>query len=266
MAKVKLIGSSALALALSSLSGCQLFQLHSEVTVSSHVVNDNVDVIALVREQMDMYLGYQGREYFLNQILVALESGTRDRFKGKDPDTYAWWKIHVQPIQWHQAELTLAMEEGVEVYQELEFVDVPYLSKTTMNLRSKPTREGKELSQIHKGEVFNVLAIATDLPWFVVEQKGVIKGYMHKDYARSNAGERDILSTPANPLLDTLSAAISPSIKSDQPRYDLVGRYTCRMLNYELSKDGDFTTGSLRACRKQRKVWYIDSSLQSDQS
>ncbi|MDF5068655.1 SH3 domain-containing protein, partial [Vibrio parahaemolyticus] len=41
--------------------------------------------------------------------------------------------------------------------------------------------------------------------------------------------------------------------------HELSGNYTCRSLSYELTKDGDITTGSLRACRKKRKVWYIDT-------
>ncbi|MEX3072121.1 SH3 domain-containing protein [Vibrio alginolyticus] len=264
MAKAKQLGRSALALTLISLSGCQLFQSHTfpshpQATVSPLVASGHAHVVALVRDQMDMYLSYEGREYFLNQLLVALESDTRDRFKGKDPETYAWWKIRVQPNEWHQARATLPMEEGVETYGQLTFMDVPYRSKTTMNLRSKPSPDAEELSQISKGEVFNVLAITDESPWFLVEQRGVIKGYMHKDYARSNAGERDILSTPPNPLLVT-SSSINEKL---QNQYDMNGRYTCRMLSYELSKDGDYTTGSLRACRKQRKVWYIDTALQS---
>ncbi|MDW3049093.1 SH3 domain-containing protein, partial [Vibrio sp. Vb1554] len=42
-------------------------------------------------------------------------------------------------------------------------------------------------------------------------------------------------------------------------RHELLGSFTCRALSYELTKDGDVTTGSLRACRKKRKVWYIDT-------
>ncbi len=267
MAKAKQLGRSALALTLFSLSGCQLSQSHTEVTVSPLIANSHAHVIALVREQMDMYLSYEGREYFLNQVLVALESDTRDRFKGKDPETYAWWKIHVQPNEWHQATVALPMEEGVESYQQLTFMDVPYRSKTTVNLRAKPGLEGEPLGELGKGEVFNALAITEDSPWFLVEQKGVIKGYMHKDYARSNVGERDILSTPPNLLITPRSAETSSGVKKNvRSHYALSGRYTCRMLSYELSKDGDFTTGSLRACRKKRKVWYIDSSQPSHQS
>ncbi len=268
MAKAKQIWRSALALTLIGLSGCQLFQFHPKATDLSLAVNDHDHVVALVREQMDLYLSEEGRAYFLNQILVALESGTRDRFKGKDPETYTWWKVRVNPYEWHQAEVVLPMEEGVETYRQLEFVDVPYLSKATMNLRSKPSTEGEALSQISKGEVFNVLAITSDLPWFVVEQQGIVKGYMHKDYARSHVEDWTILSTPPNPLLSKQlaskrSAATSSTFNNnDQPHYGVVGNYTCRMFSYELSNDGDFTTGSLRACRKQRKIWYIDSSLQ----
>nr|WP_321459068.1 SH3 domain-containing protein [uncultured Vibrio sp.] len=255
MAKAKPFGCSALALTLISLSGCQLFQLQTSQNVPLLVANDHAQVVAMIRDQMDMYLSYEGREYFLNQILVALESDSRDKFKGKDPETYAWWKIRVQPNQWHQAEGIRPMEEGIEVSHDLEFMDVPYRSKSTLYLRSKPSPDGEELSKITKGEVFNVVAKVADLPWYLVEQRGVIKGYVHKDYTRSNVGERDILSTPPNPLLD--------SPKLTDPNYEyyylLQGSYTCRVLSYELSKGGEFATGSLRACRKQRKVWYIDS-------
>lgn len=262
MTKAKLLGCSALIFTLISLSGCQLLRSHTHASVSPLVARDHAQAIAVVRDQMDLYLSDEGRGSFLNQMLVALESDTRDRFKGKDPDTYAWWKIRVQPNEWHQAKIVTPMVEGVEPYSELEFIDVPYRSKTTIHLRSKPSPEGEALSTISKGEVFNVLAIAADLPWFLVEQKGVLKGYIHKDYARSNVGERDILSTPPNSLIGQ-----STGLKeSDHQHYDLTGRYTCRMLTYELSKDGDFTTGSLRACRKQRKLWYIDSPQPARQS
>ncbi len=100
-----------------------------------------------------------------------------------------------------------------------------------------------------------MLAKVVDQPWFLVEQKGVIKGYVHKDYARSNVINRDILSTQPNPLLEPNSS------KTEQTsiEHELSGNYTCRSLSYELTKDGDMTTGSLRACRKKRKVWYIDT-------
>ncbi|MGP8307122.1 SH3 domain-containing protein [Vibrio sp. YIC-376] len=256
MAIAKQIGRSALALTLISLSGCQLFQSRTEAKISPFVTNDHAQIVALIRDQMDMYLSYEGRGHFLNQMLVALESDTRDRFKGKDPDTYVWWNIQVQPNEWHQAEVIRLKEEGVETYHKLEFIDVPYRSKTTIHLRSKPSLEGEELSLINKGEVFNVIAQVSDVPWFVVEQKGVIKGYIHKDYARSNVGERDILSTPPNLLLS--QSEVGNNSYGDS--YNLTGSYTCRVLSYELSKEGEFTSGSFRACRKQRKIWYIDSS------
>ncbi len=83
----------------------------------------------------------------------------------------------------------------------------------------------------------------------------MIKGYVHKDYARSNVINRDILSTQPNPLLEPNSS------KTEQTgiEHELSGNYTCRSLSYELTKDGDMTMGSLRACRKKRKVWYIDT-------
>ncbi|ANQ20504.1 hypothetical protein BA893_01965 [Vibrio natriegens] len=255
MAKAKQFGCSALALTLISLSGCQLFQSQTTLIVPPTVANDQAQVIAVIRDQMDMYLSYEGRESFLKQMLVALESDNRDRFKGKDPETYAWWKIHVQPNELHQAEAVRPMEEGIEVYQGLEFMDVPYRSKSTLHLRSKPSSDGEELSSVSKGEVFNVVAKVSDLPWYLVEQRGVIKGYLHQDYARSNVGERDLLSTPPNPLLASAKVADD----NFEYRYELQGSYTCRVLSYELSKNGEFTTGALRACRKKRKVWYIDA-------
>jgi hypothetical protein len=253
MAIAKHMGRSALALTLISISGCQMLQSRSEVTIPPFVANDHAQIVALIRDQMDMYLSYEGRAYFLNQMLVALESDTRDRFKGKDPDTYVWWNIRVQPNESHHAEVLRPKEEGVETYSSLEFMDMPYRSKTTIHLRSKPSLEGEELGVISKGEVFNVIAQATDTPWFVVEKKGVIKGYIHKDYARSNVGELDILSTPPNSLVRQSEVVIS----SDANSYNLTGSYTCRLLSYELSKEGEFTSGSFRACRKQRKIWYI---------
>lgn len=256
MAIAKQMGRSALAFTLISLSGCQMFQSRSETTIAPVLANDHAQIVALIRDQMDMYLSYEGRASFLNQMLVALESDTRDRFKGKDPDTYVWWNIQVQPNEWHQAEVVRPREEGVETYRQLEFIDVPYRSKAAIHLRSKPSVEGDVLSLISKGDVFNVIAQTSDVPWFVIEDKGVIKGYLHKDYARSNVGERDILSTPPSLLLNQ-----SDVVKhSDGNSYNLTGSYTCRLLSYELSKDGEFSSGSFRACRKQRKIWYIDAS------
>jgi hypothetical protein len=92
----------------------------------------------------------------------------------------------------------------------------------------------------------------------LVEQKGLIRGYVHKDYARSNVVNRDILSIKPNPLLSDETSSV------DKPKdNELFGSYTCRDLSYELTKNGNITTGSLRACRKQRKIWYIDAPAES---
>ncbi|MCG0013063.1 SH3 domain-containing protein [Vibrio parahaemolyticus] len=256
MVTAKQLGRSALALTLISLSGCQLFQSNTNAEVASSViVNDHAQSIVVISDQMDMYLSSEGRESFLNQMLVALESDSRDKFKGKDPDTYSWWKIRVQPNEWQQAEIVRPVEEGVDTSNKLEFMDVSYRSKTGLNLRSKPSVESTKLGQLEKGEVFNALARVEGEPWILVEQKGVIKGYVHQDYVRSNVVNRDILSTQPNPLLDAQQATHSVS----SVRHELLGSYTCRALSYELTKGGDVTTGSLRACRKKRKVWYIDT-------
>ncbi|ELE7132473.1 SH3 domain-containing protein [Vibrio harveyi] len=252
----KQLGRSALALALVSLSGCQLLQFGQPTEATSSVVaSDHAHSILMINHQMDEYLSEDGRESFLNQMLVALESDNRDKFKGKDPDTYSWWKIRVQPNQWKEAEVSRPMVEGVDTSNTLEFMDVSYRSKTTLNLRAKPSLKGEKLGELTKGEVFNALAKVEGEPWLLVEQKGVIRGYVHKDYARSNVVNRDILSIKPNPLL---KHNVEPS---EQGKNELFGSYTCRDLSYELTKDGHMTTGSLRACRKQRKIWYIDAPV-----
>ncbi|MFH4529928.1 SH3 domain-containing protein [Vibrio diabolicus] len=256
MRLAKQFGRSAAVFTLVSLSGCQLFQSQTYMAeISPVAINDHSQSVIVINDQMDRFLSYEGRESFLNQMLVALESDSRDKFKGKDPETYSWWKIRVQPSEKQQAEVFRPTADGVDTSNPVEFMDVSYRSKTTLNLRSKPSLEGEKLGVLSKGEVFNVLAKVVDQPWFLVEQKGVIKGYVHKDYVRSNVVNRDILSTQPNPLLEYVSS----TTEQTGIEHELSGNYTCRSLSYELTKDGDMTTGSLRACRKKRKVWYIDT-------
>ncbi|WP_061035033.1 MULTISPECIES: SH3 domain-containing protein [Vibrio] len=255
----KQLGRSTLAIAVLSLSGCQLLQFGlAEATASSVMRNDHAQSVMVINHQMDQYLSEDGRESFLNQMLVALESDNRDKFKGKDPDTYTWWKIRVQPNQWKEAEVSRPVVEGVDTSKTLEFMDVSYRSKTTLNLRSNPSLDGEKLGELTKGEVFNAIAKVEGEPWLLVEQKGLIRGYVHKDYARSNVVNRDILSIKPNPLLSDETSSV------DKPKdNELFGSYTCRDLSYELTKNGNITTGSLRACRKQRKIWYIDAPAES---
>ncbi len=250
----KQFGRSALALAVISLSGCQLLQFGAPTqTTSSVMKDDHAKSVMAINHQMDQYLSEDGRESFLNQMLVALESDNRDKFKGKDPDTYTWWKIRVQPNQWKEAEVSRPVVEGVDTSSTLEFMDVSYRSKTTLNLRAEPNFQGEKLGELSKGEVFNALAKVEGEPWLLVEQKGMIRGYVHKDYARNNVVNRDILSIKPTPLL----SSEAPSAEKSKDN-ELFGSYTCRDLSYELTKDGHITKGALRACRKQRKVWYID--------
>ncbi|MGI9946768.1 SH3 domain-containing protein [Vibrio hyugaensis] len=255
----KQFGRSTLVLAVLSSSGCQLLQFGSvEETASSVMRNDHAQSVMMINHQMDQYLSEDGRESFLNQMLVALESDNRDKFKGKDPGTYSWWKISVQPNQWKEAEVSRPIVEGVDTSNKLEFMDVSYRSKTTLNLRSKPSLSGEKLGELTKGEVFNAIAKVEGEPWLLVEQKSMIRGYVHKDYARSNVVNRDILSIKPNPLLGGTSKS-----SDTQSEHGLFGNYTCRDLSYELTKNGNITTGSLRACRKQRKIWYIDAPAES---
>ncbi|MDW1811421.1 SH3 domain-containing protein, partial [Vibrio sp. Vb2362] len=94
MRLTKQFGRSAIVFTLVSLSGCQLFQSQTYVEVASPVVmNDHSQSVMVINDQMDRFLSYEGRESFLNQMLVALESDSRNKFKGKDPETYSWWKI-----------------------------------------------------------------------------------------------------------------------------------------------------------------------------
>ncbi|MEF1324020.1 SH3 domain-containing protein, partial [Vibrio owensii] len=75
---------------------------------------------------------------------------------------------------------------------------------------------------------------------------------------RTNQVNHDILSIKPNPLLcGDEPAPVEPT------ESELFGNYTCRDLSYELTKDGHITAGSLRACRKKRKVWYIDVPMAS---
>lgn len=84
MVTAKQLGRSALALTLISLSGCQLFQSNTNAEVASPViVNDHVQSIMVISDQMDMYLSSEGRESFLNQMLVALESDSEINSKAK---------------------------------------------------------------------------------------------------------------------------------------------------------------------------------------
>lgn len=255
----KQLGRSTLALAVVSLSGCQLLQFgsHTEMTTSV-MAGDHTQCVLAINDQMDRYLSEDGRESFLNQMLVALESDSRDKFKGKDPDTFSWWKIRVKPNQWKEVGISRPIVEGVDTSNTLEFMDVSYRSKTTLNLRAKPSLKGEKLGELVKGEVFNALAKVEGEPWLLVEQQGMIRGYVHKDYARSNVVNRDILSIKPNPLLN------SSSVPTEQGKNELVGSYTCRDLSYELSKNEQITTGSLRACRKERKIWYIDAPVAAE--
>ncbi|MGR5238042.1 SH3 domain-containing protein [Vibrio alfacsensis] len=221
------------------------------MTADSHTQS-----VQLINQQIDRYLNSEGRELFLNQMLVALESDNRNKFKGKDPDTYSWWKIRVQPNEWQEAEVFSPVAEEVDTTHMLEFMDVAYRSKATLNLRSKPSVEGGRLGTLEKGEVFNAVAKVANEPWLLVEQKGIIKGYVHRDYARSNMVNRSILSIQPNPLFSLPSGG-----HDAYPMMALIGNYTCRLLSYELTKNDDITQGSFRACRKQRKVWYIDVPL-----
>ncbi|MDF5688661.1 SH3 domain-containing protein, partial [Vibrio parahaemolyticus] len=106
MRLTKQFGRSAIVFTLVSLSGCQLFQSQTYVEVASPVVmNDHSQSVMVINDQMDRFLSNEGRESFLNQMLVALESDSRNKFKGKDPETYSWWKIRVQPSEKQQAEV-----------------------------------------------------------------------------------------------------------------------------------------------------------------
>ncbi|MDF5109490.1 SH3 domain-containing protein, partial [Vibrio parahaemolyticus] len=96
MRLTKQFGRSAIVFTLVSLSGCQLFQAQTYMAeISPVAINDHSQSVMVINDQMDRFLSYEGRESFLNQMLVALESDSRDKFKGKDPETYSWWKIRV---------------------------------------------------------------------------------------------------------------------------------------------------------------------------
>ncbi|MGR5205758.1 MULTISPECIES: SH3 domain-containing protein [Vibrio] len=236
------------------LSGCQLLVPHSQVdAVTPMAAKNHVQSVQLIDQQMDRYLNQDGRELFLSQVMVALESDSRTKFKGKDPETFSWWKIRVKPKQWKSAEITSLVDVGVDISHSFEFMDVTYRSKTTLNFLAKPSLTAQVLGTLSKDEAFNVIAKVEGEPWLLAEQNGAIKGYVHEEYVRSHVVNRDILSIKPNPLL-----ASSAKSMDAQTVNEIFGRYTCRDLSYELTKDDDIATASFRACRKQRKIWYID--------
>lgn len=245
---------SALYLACLMLSGCQLLPSHSQVDAATPMAAKNhVQSVQLIDQQMDRYLNQDGRALFLSQVVVALESDSRTKFKGKDPETFSWWKIRVKPKQWKSAEITSPVDVGVDLAYSFEFMDVTYRSKTTLNFLTKPSLTAQALGTLSKDEAFNVIAKVEGEPWLLAEQNGVIKGYVHEEYARSYIVKRDILSIKPNPLLASGARSMDA-----QTVNEISGRYTCRDLSYELTKDDDIATASFRACRKLRKIWYID--------
>ncbi|NOH46489.1 SH3 domain-containing protein [Vibrio rotiferianus] len=261
----KQLGHSMLVLSALLLAGCQMLHFQPKIQsdqISKEKAASHSESVMIMTEQMDLYLSQQGRDYFLNQILEALESGSKSNWKGKDPSTYAWWKIHVQPVEYKSKSISKYTEEEVRGYQNLEFLGVSYRSKTVLNLRSEPGKHADKLGELQKGEVFNALAKVVGKPWLLVEQKGVIRGYVHRDYVRSNVVQRDILSTQPNPLL-SVNYHTQANSEIDLPLKGFFGNYTCRFLNYELTKEGEQSSGAIKACRKDRKLWFIADPISS---
>ncbi|MDF2153242.1 SH3 domain-containing protein [Vibrio sp. CAU 1672] len=241
-----------------SLSGCQMLSSQVQVAPVERPVTDSyAQHVLVLNEQMDLYLSQSGREAFLKQILVALESETRPKWKGKDPDTYARWLITVQSAEIEHVEMTTLSNSDVAIAPELKLVDVPYRAKSAVKIHSAPNGGGQVIDTLERGEVFNVIAQTKAQPWLLVGQKGVVRGYVHRDYARANIEQRDIVSTPPH----AMQVSAAPGLINEEfIRRHWLGQHRCRQLSYQLSKDGDRTPGQFRACRKQRKIWYIDVS------
>ncbi|MGF1688230.1 SH3 domain-containing protein [Photobacterium japonica] len=256
----KRIGLLGVALSGFVLAGCQTTPIAQVEPEAGALRDTHAHTVTVLSDELDLYLSQSSRNVFLKQMLDALESEKGSEWQGRDPRTYAKWIIRVQPLQWQTVEVKHPSVELVNMAHDLQFVDIPYHSNANLNIRSEPGLNGKILGVLQKGEVFNAMAKVMKEPWLLVEQKGLIKGYVHSDYAQSNVITRDILSTQPNSLVSTLlpeSQMLDAS--SDMPEKGLHGEFTCRYLDYQLRNDNDDTAGTLKACRKQQNVWYIEA-------
>ncbi|GHA45927.1 SH3 domain-containing protein [Photobacterium aphoticum] len=247
------------------LSGCQTMPQAQVEREAETLQETHAHSVTVLSDQLDFYLSQRSRDVFLEQMLDALESEKGSEWQGRDPRTYAKWIIRVQPQEWRTVEVKHPSAEAVNIQHDLQFVDIPYHSNANLNIRSEPGLKGDILGVLQKGEVFHAMARVTDTPWLLVEQRGMIKGYVHSDYAQSNVISRDILSTQPNSLVSSLlpSKALIEAA-STLPEKDVDGVFTCRYLDYQLRNDNDDTSGTLKACRKQHKVWYIDTPTVPD--
>ncbi|CCO45306.1 conserved hypothetical protein [Vibrio nigripulchritudo SOn1] len=241
------------------MSGCQLLSSQSKIEkVASNVKQSHAKSVTEISDHLDLYLSQSSRDQFLSQVTQALESDSSQPLTGRDRNTYARWSIQAEVQDWQAIEVKRPTEEGVETESDLVFMDIPYRSKTKLNLRAQPGTHGEKLGLLSKGEVFNAMAQVLDEPWYLVEQKGIIRGYVHKDYVKSNVSKRSILATQPNPLLYPYHEKESEAV-ANVPVEGVLGIYICRNLVYELAKNEDVTEGGFKACRKQRNVWYIET-------
>ncbi|WP_237324106.1 SH3 domain-containing protein [Vibrio penaeicida] len=241
------------------MSGCQLLSSQSKIEkVSREVKQSHAQNVAEISDHLDLYLSQTSRERFLKQVTSALESPSETPFVGKDKHTYASWTIKAKEQDWQAIEVKRPTEIGVVTDADLVFMDIPYRSNTKLNLRGEPGTHGEKLGVLSKGEVFNSMAQVLEEPWYLVEQKGVIRGYVHKDYVTTNVRSRSIIATQPNPLLYPYHDKQSEH-KTDVPIEGVLGIYICRNLNYEIRKNEDVLEGSFKACRKQKNVWYIET-------
>ncbi len=249
----------AMMIATVTLAGCQLTPGQKKIeAIAQQQMERNAHTKVVLSDHIDLYLSQEGRHAFLADIIEALEQTSSEMIFGEDPNTQGEWRVLSMEPEWQAIEVKRPIDESINVDHNFAFMDVPYRSKTKLNVRAEPSLDAERVDIFAKGDVFNAMAKVDGEPWLLVEQQGYIKGYVHADYVVSNVDSRDILSTFPNPLLSPHTDAQVSEIDDAQSQQGFFGIYTCRRLTYQLSIADDVSEGQFKACRKQEGIWYID--------
>nr|WP_086941205.1 SH3 domain-containing protein [Thaumasiovibrio occultus] len=251
MNKLKLIGLAV------ALSGCQVVGNSVDVEdVAQSRRYEHSASVTQFSDHLDQFFTQSVRDNVLDSVIRLLESSGSSVSQGQDRQTGAAWFLNVGETEWQAIEVKRPTIETVSAEYDYIFRDIPYRATTQVNLRSGPGTEYARLRQLRRGEVFTVMAQVFASDWYLIEQAGIVQGYVHSDYATANVTSRDLLNARPNPLV--LDGVVAPEL----PVYGYLGLLTCRSLSYRFNNESLLQEGGFVACQKQPGVWYIDAIVE----
>lgn len=153
--------------------------------------------------------------------------------------------------QWKASELKRHVPRVINTDLPLLLDGQYYHISKTINVRAHPKPNAPKINLIRPGDTVVALAEHMDSPWLLIENQGVVMGYVYKP----------LLGKPNvdPPLLDAnVPAALTVLANTQNEEKQVLLMYPCRDISYAIQSSWINKSGEFTACQSRSGMWFVE--------